>query len=168
MTRTAIPHLEALLNRSFDGDNTQSLLGNLEDVQPDDWDWLPDGAERTIRDIFEHAAVAKHIYTAFLFSDARPSWQEIHAQCNARAGSDTAVLIDWAREGHAAFMAGMTTLQDEDLDTITTKWHGATDTTAEVIAVMIQHDCYHAGEINHLRAVHQRRDSRLTAPGSSA
>jgi hypothetical protein len=28
-----------------------------------------------------------------------------------------------------------------------------------VIAVMIQHDCYHAGEINHIRAIHQQRDA---------
>lgn len=56
-------------------------------------------------------------------------------------------------------MAGIASLQDDELPKMTTKWHGARDSIAEVIAVMIQHDCYHAGEINHLRAVHQQRDS---------
>jgi uncharacterized damage-inducible protein DinB len=158
MSRAVVEQLEALLRRSFDGANTQSLLGNLTNVQADDWDWLPDGGKRTIRDIFEHAAVAKHIYAAFLFSDARPRWDDVHRQCRERADDDTAALVEWAREGHAAFMAGMAKLQDDDLAEVTTKWHGATDTKAEVIAVMIQHDCYHAGEINHLRALHQRRD----------
>ena len=169
MTRAVVQQLEALLNRSFDGENTQSLLGNLTDVQPDDWDWIPPGGERTvrdtlehpaiarhitIRDIFEHAAIAKHIYTDFLFGDARRSWEEVAAECAARAGRDAAALVVWARDGHAAFMRGMSSLQDDDLATMTTKWHGARDTRAEVIAVMIQHDCYHAGEINALRSVH--------------
>jgi uncharacterized damage-inducible protein DinB len=109
-------------------------------------------------DIFEHAAIAKHIYVDYLFGDGKRSWSEVAAECHARAGDDVDALVEWAREGHAKFMAGMATLQDEDLPDITTKWHGARDTKSEVIAVMIQHDCYHAGEINHLRATHQRRD----------
>src|SRR4029079_16681494 len=84
--------------------------------------------------------------------------------CHARApGGDFAALVEWAREGHAAFMAGMATLTDEDLPQMTTKWHGARDTKAEVIAVMIQHDCYHAGEINHLRAIRRHDDADALA-----
>lgn len=159
MARAVVRQLEALLNRSFDGENTQSMMGNLWDVHPDDWDWLPPGGRRTIRDIFEHAAVAKHIYAHFLFGEATRSWDDVHAECRDRAGTDIDPLVEWAREGHRAFMAGMASLDDEDLAAMTTKWHGARDTKAEVIAVMIQHDCYHAGEINHLRALHQQRDS---------
>jgi uncharacterized damage-inducible protein DinB len=155
MARDAIERLEALLRRSFDGENTQSLLGNVANVRPEDWDWVPPGGERSIRRTFEHAAIAKHIYTKFLFTSERPRWSEIAAQRPA----DADALVAWAREGHAAFMAGMSGLHDSDLATITTKWHGATDTTAEVIAVMIQHDCYHAGEINHIRALRQGDDA---------
>jgi uncharacterized damage-inducible protein DinB len=158
MSRNVVSYLEALLNRSFDGENTQSLLGNLTEVRPDDWDWLPDGGQRTIRDIFEHAAIAKHVYVDYLFGDGKRSWDDVTAECRARAGTDIDALVAWAREGHANFMAGMATLQDEDLPNMTTKWHGARDTKSEVIAVMIQHDCYHAGEINHLRGTHQHRD----------
>ena len=158
MGRDAVAQLEALLSRSFDGENTQSLLANLTSVRADDWDWIPPGGRRGIRAIFEHSAVAKHIYADFLFGPLRRSWDEVAGECHARAGNDTAALVAWAREGHARFMAGMAGLTDADLAGMTTKWHGATDTVAEVIAVMIQHDCYHAGEINHLRAVHQQRD----------
>ena len=154
MARDAVERLEALLRRSFDGENTQSLIGNLANVRADDWDRVPANGERSIRRIFEHAAIAKHIYTKFLFSGERPAWSEVAAQRPA----DIDALVAWAREGHAAFMAGMSGLQDGDLATMTTKWHGATDTTAEVISVMIQHDCYHAGEINHIRAILQVDD----------
>jgi len=158
VSRDVTMQLEALLRRSFDGENTQSLLGNLANVRDDDWDWVPPGGLRSIREIFMHAAIAKHIYTNFLFGDASCTWEGVEAECLARAGADTTALVAWAREGHAAFMAGMASLRDADLGQMTTKWHGARDTTAEVIAVMIQHDCYHAGEINHLRAVHQQSD----------
>jgi uncharacterized damage-inducible protein DinB len=154
MARQAIERLEALLRRSFDRENTQSLIGNLAKVRAEDWDWVPPNGERSIRRIFEHAAIAKHIYTKFLFTSERPAWSEIAAQRPA----DVDGLVAWAREGHAAFMAGMSGLRDGDLATMTTKWHGARDTIAEVIAVMIQHDCYHAGEINHIRALRQRDD----------
>jgi uncharacterized damage-inducible protein DinB len=158
MSRAIVENLIALLNRSFDGDNTQSLLGNLAEVRADDWDWLPDGGSRTIRTIFEHAAIAKHIYTDFLFGSGQRTWGDVAVECHNQANGDTAALVEWAREGHRAFIAGMATLQDADLSAITTKWHGARDTKAEVIAVMIQHDCYHAGEINHLRAIGRRQD----------
>jgi uncharacterized damage-inducible protein DinB len=158
VSRAAVLQLESLLNRSFDGENTQSLLFNLGNLAPDDWDWIPRGGERSIRAIFEHAAIAKHIYVDFLFGGANRRWTDVEAECHSQAGDDADALIAWARAGHAAFMAGMATLRDDDLQETTTKWHGARDTKAEVIAVMIQHDCYHAGEINHLRAVHQQRD----------
>lgn len=158
MSRPAVSQLESLLRRSFDGENTQSLLGNLANVRPDDWDWVPPGGLRSIRAIFEHAAVAKHIYVDYLFGGANRSWADVEAECHARAGDDTGALVAWAKEGHAAFMAGMASLRDDDLPKTTTKWHGARDSIAEVIAVMIQHDCYHAGEINHLRAQRQGDD----------
>ena len=154
MARDAVERLEALLRRSFDGENTQSLLGNSATVRAEDWDWVPPGGDRSIRRIFEHTAIAKHIYAKFLFTGDRPAWTTVAAQRPAEIGA----LVAWAREGHAAFMAGMSGLQDGDLPTMTTKWHGARDTTAEVIAVMIQHDCYHAGEINHIRALRQLDD----------
>jgi len=154
MARNEVGRLEALLRRSFDGENTQSLIGNLAKVRAEDWDWVPPSGERSIRRIFEHAAIAKHIYAKFLFSNERPAWSAVAAQRPA----EIEALVAWARAGHAAFMAGMSGLQDGDLATVTTKWHGARDTTAEVISVMIQHDCYHAGEINHIRALRQRDD----------
>jgi uncharacterized damage-inducible protein DinB len=160
MSRAVVENLIALLNRSFDGENTQSLLANVHTVERDDWDWLAPGGERTIRDIFVHAAVAKHIYTDYLFGGANRIWDEVETEARSVGDpDDVGALVEWAQRGHAAFMRGMASLQDADLAEMTTKWHGAADTTGEVIAVMIQHDCYHAGEINHIRAIHQERDT---------
>ena len=61
MARDAVERLEALLRRSFDGENTQSLIGNLAKVRAEDWDWVPPNGERSIRRIFEHAAIFQEI-----------------------------------------------------------------------------------------------------------
>jgi len=36
--------------------------------------------------------------------------------------------------------------------------------TRWIIAVMIEHDLYHAGEINHIRALRQRNDGWASEP----
>lgn len=160
MSRAVVENLVALLNRSFDGENTQSLLGNVASVRREDWDWLAPGGARTIRDIFEHAAVAKHIYGDYLFGNGDRTWDDVATEGRSAGDpDDVEALIGWARRGHAAFMRGMASLHDADLTAMTRKWHGAMDTKGEVIAVLIQHDCYHAGEINHIRAIHQQRDT---------
>ena len=56
-------------------------------------------------------------------------------------------------------MTGMSTLTDADLTTPTTKHWGEVAPTSDVIAVMIMHDTYHAGEINHLRALRHANDT---------
>jgi uncharacterized damage-inducible protein DinB len=68
-------------------------------------------------------------------------------------------LVRWAREAHAVLIAGVSALADDDLSRLTTKHWGGTGSTGEVIAVMIHHDVYHAGEINHLRAMRQADDA---------
>jgi len=50
-------------------------------------------------------------------------------------------------------------LQDGDLDALTRRHYGAVQSKASAIGAMIQHDCYHAGEINHLRALRHGDDT---------
>ena len=75
------------------------------------------------------------------------------------APDDTAALIAWAREGHATFIEGMRGLSDAELALETRTHWGMAAPKRWVIGVMIQHDCYHAGEINHLRALRQGNDA---------
>jgi hypothetical protein len=46
---------------------------------------------------------------------------------------------------------------DQLLEPRKTHWGGAAE-TRWIISVMIEHDVYHAGEINHLRAQRQGND----------
>jgi len=70
-----------------------------------------------------------------------------------------------ARDGHAAFVAGVAALHDADLDTPARRHYGKVQSTESVIGVMVQHNCYHAGEINHLRAVTCARCGTATTAG---
>jgi uncharacterized damage-inducible protein DinB len=167
MTRVAIEQLLVLLNLSFDGENAHSLLGNIRDVRPADWDWAPPGGDRTIRQILEHAAIAKHLYTEHMFGAARRSYDDLRAAGpGQRAPRDDDALIAWARAGHEAFTAGVAAMDDADLSATTRRHYGAIATKASVIGAMIQHDCYHAGEINHLRALCQRDDAWWSGPST--
>jgi uncharacterized damage-inducible protein DinB len=160
VTRVAIDQMLVLLDLSFDGENAHSLLGNVRDVRPGDWDWAPPGGDRTIRQILEHAAIAKHLYTEHLFGAARRSYDDVLSESPARTTPrDSDALITWARVGHAGFVAGVAAMEDADLDVATRRHYGAIATKASVIGAMIQHDCYHAGEINHLRALCQHDDA---------
>ena len=85
MARDGVERLESLLRRSFDGENTQSLIGNLAKVRAEDWDWVPPNGERSVRRIFEHAVIAKHIYTKFLFSSDGP--RGVRSRASARRRS---------------------------------------------------------------------------------
>jgi hypothetical protein len=62
------------------------------------------------------------------------------------------------REGHRLFVASVAALEDGDLATPRLANWGAMMETRQLIEVIIAHDFYHAGEINHIRATLQQRD----------
>ena len=89
-------------------------MGNVRHVRAQDWDSLAPSGKRTIRQIFEHAAVAKHAYAEHLFGAAKRSFMDVFKDSPLRAApEDTEALIAWAREGHAIFFEGMRGLSDD-------------------------------------------------------
>jgi len=64
-----------------------------------------------------------------------------------------AEAIDWLRTAHLRFMAHVARLDDADLDhERPTNW-GEPRPTRWILAAVVGHDFYHAGEINHLRSL---------------
>ncbi len=160
MSRVAVGHLLALVNEAFESERAHSLMGNVAGLQDDDWDWKPPGGERTIREIVEHAAIAKRLYAEHLFGAAKRSYADVERESPLRAAArDTEALLAWAREGHAAFVAGVAALGDDALGQPARTHYGSVRSTASVIGAMVEHDCYHAGEINHLRALRYGDDA---------
>jgi hypothetical protein len=67
--------------------------------------------------------------------------------------------MDWLLEGHKRWLASVRALSDDsELDRERlTNW-GDRLPTRVIIRILIGHDFYHAGEINHIRALLQGTD----------
>jgi hypothetical protein len=158
MTRAAVDQLLYLLDQAFEGHDEHGLLVNLATARDDDWNWLPPGGVRTIAQIVEHVGECKFMYANHAFGDRNMSWHEFDARHNplpARPGQ-----MDWLREGHALFYGCVEALAGDDELLVSRKapW-GKEYETRWLIGVMIEHDLYHAGEINHIRALAQGNDA---------
>ncbi|MCI0549431.1 MAG: DinB family protein [Anaerolineae bacterium] len=154
-SRTAIETLAWLIEDAFEGDPDNSLLSNLRDMREEDWTALPSGAGRSIADILEHVGWSKWMYEDYAFGTASMRGDEppLIPTNNARSRPPKE-LLDWLTEGHRRWLASVRSLNDDsELERERlTNW-GAHLPTRVIIRIMIAHDFYHAGEINHLRAL---------------
>ncbi len=159
-SRTALDTLAGLIHDAFEGDPDTSLLANLRDLRDEDWTALPPGAGRTIAEILEHIGWAKWMYQDYAFGNAtlRGDVPPLVPAGGARARPRDELLA-WLREGHRRWLASVHTLADDvELERERpTNW-GARLPTRVLIRILINHDVYHAGEINHLRVLLQGTD----------
>jgi hypothetical protein len=157
MSRIIIERLIELLDEGFERDNEHSLLGNLREVDEQGWRWKPPGGERTIAGVIWHAGSAKYLYWSHAFADGSVTWEHpLTATSNARTMESA---LPWIWEGHQLFVEGVRSLTDdaELLAPRQTHW-GMAATVQFAIDTMLRHDVFHAGEINHLRALMQGND----------
>ena len=159
MTHTAVETLLYLLDESFSGNDEHSLMANLRSVRTDDWLWKPPGGHRSIRRIAEHAGTAYWVYGDHLFGPGTKMFQASLAEAPSAAAPDAMrESIAWIDEGYRRFREGVAALDDAALERPTKTHYGPVRETRFVISVMIGHAIYHAGEINHLRALRQEDD----------
>ena len=157
----AIDTLAWLIEDAFQGDPDQSLLANLRDLREEAWTTLPLGANRSIADVLEHVGWCKWMYEDYAFGSAsmrgdQPPLIPTHG-AKSRPRQE---LLRWLNDGHERWLASVRALSDDselDEDRLT-NW-GERLPTRVIIRIMIGHDFYHAGEINHIRALLQGTDS---------
>jgi uncharacterized damage-inducible protein DinB len=146
-----------LLDDAFAGPDWHSLLSNLNTVAPEDWDWAPPGGERSIRAIVRHAGYSKIVAHDQAFGGGTLTWDDAGGD---EETSDISTAIAWLRMGHERLRSSIAALADdaELFRPRRANWGELKETRWIIVVTMIQHDLYHAGEINHLRSVHQRAD----------
>ena len=136
------------------GDESQALLTNLATVPDDAWRALPAGAARTIESIVLHVGSCKVMYDDYAFGSGSLQWgtPEVEPFGNGEAARDDAAA--WLEAAHHTLVGHVTSLRDDgELDRPRpTNW-GELRPTRWIVAAMITHDAYHAGEINHLRSL---------------
>jgi len=159
-SRTAIDNLAWLIEEAFEGDPSHSLLANLKDVREEDWTATLSGSNRSLADILEHVGWSKWMYEDYAFGSAsmRGDRPPLIPEGGARS-RPREELLRWLTEGHRRWLDSVRALADDselDKDRLT-NW-GDLLPTRDIIRIMIAHDFYHAGEINHLRALLQGAD----------
>jgi uncharacterized damage-inducible protein DinB len=159
MGRGQIEQYLYLMDEAFEGHGEHSLLANLRSLRDEDWRWLPQDAGRSIFDIVSHVGECKYVYDNSAFGDGSMRWDRPETLRSIAKDAAPAEVIEWLREGQQRLRASVAALDDdaELLRPRRANW-GQDYETRWLINVMIQHDLYHGGEVNHIRALRQAND----------
>ena len=160
-SRVVLDTLSWLIDQAFQGDPSHSLLANLQALQEDDWISIPSGGQRSIAEILEHVGWSKWMYEDYAFGPASMRGDQpplVPAEGASSRPRDE--LLAWLHEGHRHWLGSVRGLPDDSAlsrDRLT-NW-GELLPTRDIIRIMIAHDFYHAGEINHIRSLLQKSDA---------
>jgi DinB family protein len=162
VARAALEQYLYLLDEAFAGDDWHSLISNLKDLAPEDWLWLPPDGARPIAEMVSHVAACKNMYGNHAFGDASMTWEDPLADqklLKAASAAGIEQLLRFLKEAHAGLRAQVDALSNdaELMRPRRTNW-GDTAETRWIIKATIEHDLYHAGEINRMRALCQAND----------
>ena len=169
MGRAVVEQFLYLMDQAFEEDGEHSLLRNLASVPQEAWLWVPSNGSRSIRQIVGHVGACKFMYDNFAFGDARMTWdhpagaagatmEQLQSGTGLTPEPSTEAVLDWLRQGHNGLRDNLAALSDEGLVTQLRRPEGGTRETRWIIRTMIEHDLYHGGEINYIRALHQQND----------
>lgn len=156
---TAIDELVYLLQEAFSGkgieetNESQSLLRNLMSVEEPEWRTAPRGGVRTIESVTLHVGSCKVMYDEYAFGPGRLGWQDPEVQPWTRGEAPMAGTIAWLEEAHERFVGHVQALEDSDLPVQRRANWGELRETRWLISTILQHDTYHAGEVNHIRSL---------------
>ncbi len=145
--------LEYLLDQAFEGSSYHSLLGNLEQVDEAIWTRPLPRSLRTIGEIALHVGSSKVMYAHYAFEAGVLTWESPEVEPWSPANPPMAETIEWLRATHRRLMDHVRTLSDEDLPRLRMANWGEQKETRWLLATVLEHDIYHAGEINRMRSV---------------
>jgi hypothetical protein len=159
-SRAAIEQLLYLMDEAFDAEGHEhSLLANIRSLEEEDWQWVPPGGGRHTLAIVVHVGQCKYVYDNHAFGDGSMRWDRPATLPGIREDATVEEVITWLREGQRVLRQSVTALEsDEELLMPRRSNWGQEYETRWLISVMIEHDLYHAGEINHIRALRQGND----------
>jgi uncharacterized damage-inducible protein DinB len=161
---TAIDEVVYLLDEAFAGkgieetNEGQSLLGNLRTVDEALWRVVPAGGVRTIESVALHVGTCKVMYDEYAFGPGRLRWDDPELQPWAEGEAPMEGVIGWLKEAHARFVEHVRELPDSELAVPRRANWGEAKETRWLISMILEHDTYHAGEINHIRSLLGRVD----------
>jgi uncharacterized damage-inducible protein DinB len=151
--------LTYLMHEAFEGtgieesNESQSLMANLATVDNAMWRARPAAATRTIESIALHVGSCKVMYAEYAFGAGRLTFDSPEVQPWPDGEAPMPETLAWLRETHARLMVHVAPLSDQDLHVSRLANWGEQRETQWLLSTLLQHDSYHAGEINHLRSL---------------
>jgi uncharacterized damage-inducible protein DinB len=103
------------------------------------------GLDGSIAGIVWHAAAWKQIFAQGLETGAFPGEDDV-----ASPGTDWPTLREWLADGQARMESAFERLSDAALAEIG-DWEGHREPLARLLTYLIEHDVYHAGQVELLR-----------------
>ena len=159
MARPRIDEIILLMDRAFAG-NEHSLIENIRTVREESRNALPQGARRSIREITLHVGMFKFMYANPAFRGADFDYSDPPASPASDRLNTPGAAIQWLHEAHNYLMGCVRELEsDSELDVLRKAHWGEQAPTRHVVVTMLEHDLYHAGEINRTRALLQADDA---------
>jgi hypothetical protein len=162
---SAIDELVYLLEEAFAGkgieesNESQSLLMNLASVGEALWRTPPRDGVRTIESIVLHVGTCKIMYDEYAFGPGSLSWEDPGLQPWPEGEAPMPEAVDWLTAAHRRLVGHVAVLGDDDLGTPRPANWGEMKETRWLISTLIQHDAYHAGEVNHVRSLLTANDT---------
>lgn len=158
MARDAIEQVLYSLDAAFEGGH-HSLLANLATVPAADWTRAPEGGSRTILAITRHVGESKYAYENHAWGDRSMRWDRPETVPTIADDASPYEAVEWLREAHRRLRARLEAMADDaELTRPRMANWGREYETRWLLQVMVEHDLYHAGEINHIRALLAGRD----------
>jgi hypothetical protein len=108
---------------------------------------------RTVGEIALHVGSSKVMYTNYAFEDRTPIWESREVEPWPPDHPPMADTIAWLNDTHRRLMGHVRGLSDEDLMQPRMANWGEEKETRWLLSTVLQHDVYHAGEINRIRSV---------------
>jgi uncharacterized damage-inducible protein DinB len=103
------------------------------------------GLDGSIAGIVHHAALWKHVFAAGLTQGVFPGEDEV-----SPPGKDWPTLLAWLEEGQARLAGAVASLPEGALNEIR-EWEGMRESLVRLLSFMVEHDIYHAGQVELLR-----------------
>ena len=159
MGRGGIEQLLWSMDEAFDAPGVHALMANIRSLRDEDWLWAPPGGRRTIFQIVQHIGESKYAYEDHAFGEGSMRWDRPGTIPTVDSADSRDTVVAWLRAGQRRLRDRVAALEDDaELLVLRRANWGQSYETRWLLNVMVQHDLYHGGEINHIRALHQGND----------
>jgi hypothetical protein len=165
MSRSGIEQMLYMMDNAFDANGAyeaghwHALLVNLRACREEDWTWLPEDGRRPIFEMAIHVGACKYVYGSHLSGNGEMHWDKAGTIPRLENVTGPAEVMGYLQSAQSYLRNCVCELADDgDLLKPRLTPQGWQREARWLIKTMIEHDLYHGGEINHLRALAQKND----------